>query len=154
MKYEIYALLVAATLAAPGAYAKAKKSEKQADAKAEKKANAKPKVVTKEDGLVIEDIKLGDGIEAKEGSRVKVHYFDSEQFETAGTAALERMDIDTLAGEVRDAWYNQTLTRVNDSVVRLGVMTGEYHWHQHDADEAEADRGPPLLPRDRGKGAL
>ena len=98
MKYGIYALLVAITLAAPGAYAKAKKSEKQADAKAEKKANAKPKVVTKEDGLVIEDIKLGDGIEAKEGSRVKVHYFDSEQFETAGTAALERMDAIVVPG--------------------------------------------------------
>jgi len=29
-------------------------------------------------------------------------------------------------------WFNQTLCRVNDSVVRLGVMTGEYHWHKHD----------------------
>jgi mannose-6-phosphate isomerase-like protein (cupin superfamily) len=49
--------------------------------------------------------------------------------------ALERIDIDSLVAEVRDAWYNQTLTRVNDSVVRLGVMTGEYHWHHHDADD-------------------
>jgi hypothetical protein len=33
-------------------------------------------------------------------------------------------------------WYNQTLCRVNDSVVRLGVVQGEYHWHQHkDEDE-------------------
>ena len=31
-----------------------------------------------------------------------------------------------------DRWYNQTLCRVNDSVVRLGVMQGEYHWHKHD----------------------
>src|SRR5207237_8061804 len=31
--------------------------------------------------------------------------------------------------------YNQTLGKVNDSVVRLGVMQGEYHWHQHDADD-------------------
>ncbi len=29
-------------------------------------------------------------------------------------------------------WFNQTLCKVNDSVVRLGVMTGEYHWHKHD----------------------
>ena len=35
-----------------------------------------------------------------------------------------------------DRWYNQTLCRVNDSVVRLGVMQGEYHWHSHvDLDE-------------------
>jgi mannose-6-phosphate isomerase-like protein (cupin superfamily) len=28
-------------------------------------------------------------------------------------------------------WFNQTLTRVNDSVVRLGIVQGEYHWHRH-----------------------
>lgn len=49
--------------------------------------------------------------------------------------ALERIDLDTLVAGVRDQWYNQTLTKVNDSVVRLGVMTGEYHWHQHEADD-------------------
>jgi mannose-6-phosphate isomerase-like protein (cupin superfamily) len=48
---------------------------------------------------------------------------------------LERIDVDSLAAEVTDAWYNQTLTRVNDSVVRLGVMTGEYHWHHHTDDD-------------------
>ncbi len=35
----------------------------------------------------------------------------------------------------RDRWYNQTLCRVNDSVVRLGVIQGEYHWHKHDDDD-------------------
>jgi mannose-6-phosphate isomerase-like protein (cupin superfamily) len=49
--------------------------------------------------------------------------------------ALERIDVDGLVAEVRDTWYNQTLTQVNDSVVRLGVMTGEYHWHHHDVDD-------------------
>ena len=35
-----------------------------------------------------------------------------------------------------DKWYNQTLCRVNDSVVRLGIVQGEYHWHSHqDLDE-------------------
>jgi mannose-6-phosphate isomerase-like protein (cupin superfamily) len=48
---------------------------------------------------------------------------------------LERIDVDRLIAEVRDAWYNQTLTQVNDAVVRLGVMTGEYHWHHHDVDD-------------------
>ena len=32
-------------------------------------------------------------------------------------------------------WFNQTLTRVNDCVVRLGILEGEYHWHKHDADD-------------------
>ena len=31
----------------------------------------------------------------------------------------------------RAPWFNQTLLRVNDSVVRLGVVRGEYHWHRH-----------------------
>src|SRR5207249_11229490 len=32
-------------------------------------------------------------------------------------------------------WYNQTLCQVNASVVRLGVVEGEYHWHKHDEDD-------------------
>jgi mannose-6-phosphate isomerase-like protein (cupin superfamily) len=34
-----------------------------------------------------------------------------------------------------DIKFNQTLCKVNDSVVRLGVMQGEYHWHKHDNDD-------------------
>ena len=49
--------------------------------------------------------------------------------------ALEKIDLDPLVSGVRDQWYNQTLARVNDSVVRLGVMQGEYHWHLHDEDD-------------------
>src|SRR3954465_2433595 len=48
---------------------------------------------------------------------------------------LARIDVAALAREVTDAWYNQTLCRVNESVVRLGVMQGEYHWHKHDRDD-------------------
>jgi mannose-6-phosphate isomerase-like protein (cupin superfamily) len=38
-----------------------------------------------------------------------------------------------IAAEVaaHQPWFNQTLTRVNDSVVRLGIVRGEYHWHRH-----------------------
>jgi mannose-6-phosphate isomerase-like protein (cupin superfamily) len=50
-------------------------------------------------------------------------------------APLERVDIQPLIDACRDAWYNQTLCKVNDSVVRLGVMQGEYHWHKHDEDD-------------------
>ncbi len=48
---------------------------------------------------------------------------------------LEKIALDPLVDAVRDRWYNQTLARVNDSVVRLGVMQGEYHWHEHDDDD-------------------
>ena len=45
---------------------------------------------------------------------------------------LEVVDVPTLVDSVRDKWWNQTLVKVNDSVVRLGVVEGEYHWHKHD----------------------
>jgi mannose-6-phosphate isomerase-like protein (cupin superfamily) len=48
---------------------------------------------------------------------------------------LEKIDVSALAGTVKDRWYNQTLCQVNGSVVRLGVMQGEYHWHKHDEDD-------------------
>ena len=48
---------------------------------------------------------------------------------------LTHIDLDPLIDAVREQWYNQTLCRVNDSVVRLGVMQGEYHWHKHDKDD-------------------
>jgi mannose-6-phosphate isomerase-like protein (cupin superfamily) len=49
--------------------------------------------------------------------------------------ALTRIDLDPIVAGVRDQWWNQTLCKVNDSVVRLGVMQGEYHWHKHDNDD-------------------
>jgi mannose-6-phosphate isomerase-like protein (cupin superfamily) len=45
---------------------------------------------------------------------------------------LKLIDVPSLC---TDQWYNQTLCKVNDSVVRLGVMQGEYHWHKHDNDD-------------------
>ena len=48
---------------------------------------------------------------------------------------LTVVDVPALVGAVTHPWYNQTLCKVNDSVVRLGVMQGEYHWHKHDADD-------------------
>ena len=49
--------------------------------------------------------------------------------------ALEIIDVPALTEAVSDRWYNQTLCQVNGSVVRLGVMQGEYHWHKHDNDD-------------------
>ncbi len=48
---------------------------------------------------------------------------------------LEVIDERKLAEECPHKWYNQTLCEVNDSVVRLGVAEGEYHWHKHDNDD-------------------
>jgi mannose-6-phosphate isomerase-like protein (cupin superfamily) len=48
---------------------------------------------------------------------------------------LERIDIPALVNACTDQWYNQTLCQVNDSIVRLGVVRGEYHWHKHDAED-------------------
>lgn len=48
---------------------------------------------------------------------------------------LEAIDIQPLVDACNFPWYNQTLCRVNDSVIRLGVMQGEYHWHKHDHDD-------------------
>ncbi len=49
--------------------------------------------------------------------------------------ALETIDVAALAAACTDAWYNQTLCRVDNSVVRLGVVEGEYHWHHHDTED-------------------
>jgi mannose-6-phosphate isomerase-like protein (cupin superfamily) len=48
---------------------------------------------------------------------------------------LEVVDVPSLVAACTDRWYNQTLCRVNDSVVRLGVVQGEYHWHKHDDED-------------------
>jgi mannose-6-phosphate isomerase-like protein (cupin superfamily) len=48
---------------------------------------------------------------------------------------LELIDVPALAASVTDQWFNQTLCSVNDCVVRLGVMQGEFHWHKHDTED-------------------
>jgi mannose-6-phosphate isomerase-like protein (cupin superfamily) len=48
---------------------------------------------------------------------------------------LEVVDTQALADAVTHPWYNQTLCRVNGSVVRMAVIQGEYHWHKHDHDD-------------------
>ena len=49
--------------------------------------------------------------------------------------SLERIDIPSLVAACKDRWYNQTLCQVNNSVVRLGIVQGEYHWHKHDKED-------------------
>jgi mannose-6-phosphate isomerase-like protein (cupin superfamily) len=44
---------------------------------------------------------------------------------------LEVIDIPAEAA-AHSPWFNETLTSVNDAVVRLGVIDGDFHWHKHD----------------------
>jgi|TARA_B110000259_G_scaffold11905_1_gene12826 cupin superfamily acireductone dioxygenase involved in methionine salvage len=48
---------------------------------------------------------------------------------------LELIDIPSLVKACTDKWQNQTLCQVNDSVVRLGIVLGEYHWHKHEDED-------------------
>ena len=48
---------------------------------------------------------------------------------------LEIIDIQSLVKACKDKWYNQTLCQVNDSVIRIGILQGEYHWHKHDKED-------------------
>ena len=50
-------------------------------------------------------------------------------------AALELIDVGAVADAVTDQWYNETLCEVDDSLVRLGVLRGEYHWHKHEGQD-------------------
>ncbi|PYI94437.1 MAG: cupin domain-containing protein [Verrucomicrobia bacterium] len=45
------------------------------------------------------------------------------------------IDVGSLVDACTDRWYNQTLCKVDESVVRLGVVHGEYHWHQHENED-------------------
>ena len=48
---------------------------------------------------------------------------------------LEVVDVPAIVAGCRKKWFNQTLVQLNDSVVRLGIVKGEFHWHKHDRDD-------------------
>lgn len=47
----------------------------------------------------------------------------------------EAIDIPAIVEAGGAPWWNKTLTEVNESVVRLGVIEGDFHWHKHDAED-------------------
>jgi mannose-6-phosphate isomerase-like protein (cupin superfamily) len=49
--------------------------------------------------------------------------------------SLEVIDEKALTDACEYKWFNQTLCKVNESVVRMAVIEGEYHWHKHDDDD-------------------
>ena len=48
---------------------------------------------------------------------------------------LETMDLPKLVADCQHDWFNQSLCRVNESVVRLGIFKGEFHFHKHDRED-------------------
>jgi cupin superfamily acireductone dioxygenase involved in methionine salvage len=48
---------------------------------------------------------------------------------------LELIDVHAVPGANEYKWFNQTLCQVNDSIVRMAAIEGEYHWHKHDEDD-------------------
>ncbi len=48
---------------------------------------------------------------------------------------LEVIDVSTLVANCSKKWQNLSLCNVNDSVVRLAVIEGEFHWHKHEKED-------------------
>ncbi|MHA2132927.1 MAG: cupin domain-containing protein [Candidatus Thorarchaeota archaeon] len=49
--------------------------------------------------------------------------------------ALELIDIPGIIDACEKKWQNLSLSKVNDCVVRLGVIHGDFHWHKHDRED-------------------
>lgn len=48
---------------------------------------------------------------------------------------LEVVDVGALVDACARKWWNRSLARVNDCVVRVGVFEGEFHWHKHERED-------------------
>jgi mannose-6-phosphate isomerase-like protein (cupin superfamily) len=66
--------------------------------------------------------------EAKQPRRINLNLNDK-----FGKSTL--IDIPAEVAACSDEWFNQTLTTVNSSAVRLGIVRGEFHWHKHDRED-------------------
>jgi len=71
----------------------------------------------------------------------EVHTFMEENqkyqiFMKPGFGFSELIDVPSLVAKCKEKWFNQTLCKVNDHLVRLGVFNeGEFHWHKHDNED-------------------
>jgi len=50
-------------------------------------------------------------------------------------APLETIEVCSFVAPCTEKWWNQTLCKVNESVARIGVFEGEFHWHKHDQED-------------------
>ncbi|MFX1233880.1 MAG: cupin domain-containing protein [Promethearchaeota archaeon] len=48
---------------------------------------------------------------------------------------LEIINIPELITESTKKWQNLSLCEVNDSVIRLAIIEGEFHWHKHEKED-------------------
>lgn len=48
---------------------------------------------------------------------------------------LEIIDLPILIANCTKKWQNLSLCNVNDSVIRLAVIEGEFHWHKHENED-------------------
>ncbi|MDT8901559.1 cupin domain-containing protein [Anaeroselena agilis] len=48
---------------------------------------------------------------------------------------MQIINLASIADNCREKWANFTLSRVNGSLVRLGIFEGEFHWHKHDRED-------------------
>ena len=69
-------------------------------------------------------------------ARAVLSKFDSRvrHIELADGQAFDHLQLIDIPAEAaaHEPWFNETLTSVNDAVVRLGVIDGDFHWHKHD----------------------
>lgn len=45
------------------------------------------------------------------------------------------IDVREIVDASDEEWFNQALCVVNDCVVRLGIVRGEFHWHKHEEED-------------------
>ena len=67
----------------------------------------------------------------REGGRKSAYVINSDIMH----GPLELLDLGAIALACHHEWFNQALCRVNDCVVRVGVLKGEFHWHKHDIED-------------------
>ena len=45
------------------------------------------------------------------------------------------VNLEEAMGQISQPWSPRDIVRVNDQVVRLALIQGEYHWHLHAAED-------------------
>jgi quercetin dioxygenase-like cupin family protein len=71
------------------------------------------------------------------GGRSLLAMQSDDRYDTRLDNKYGQLTVIDIPAEIREhaPWFNQTLTQVNDAVVRLGIIKGEYHWHKHDLED-------------------
>ncbi len=48
---------------------------------------------------------------------------------------IAAISLDERAEEINTPWSPVEIARVNDQVVRMALLQGEYHWHKHTSED-------------------